>query len=133
MPPRSILFIHGLFMTCHCWDAWSARFQAKGYATRAFPYPLRDLPVEELRRRHPGPALGRLTLDQVVEPLMACAAAMVRSRPLLVYGLAALQGMFASDLRSTAAGIVITIVPILILFVFLQRQFVRGLSGAVKG
>jgi putative chitobiose transport system permease protein len=51
----------------------------------------------------------------------------------LPVGLAALQGMFASDLRSTAAGIVITIVPILILFVFLQRQFVRGLSGAVKG
>jgi putative chitobiose transport system permease protein len=51
----------------------------------------------------------------------------------LPVGLAALQGMFASDLRATAAGIVITIVPILILFVFLQRQFVRGLTGAVKG
>lgn len=51
----------------------------------------------------------------------------------LTVGLAALQGMFQSDLRATAAGIVITIVPILILFVTLQRQFVRGLSGAVKG
>jgi putative chitobiose transport system permease protein len=51
----------------------------------------------------------------------------------LTVGLAALQGMFSSDLRSTAAGIVITIVPILLLFVTLQRQFVRGLSGAVKG
>src|SRR5512140_1508045 len=67
MPPRSIFFIHGLFMTCHCWDAWAARFQSKGYATHTFPYPLRDLPVEELRRRHPDPALGRLTLGQVVE------------------------------------------------------------------
>ncbi len=51
----------------------------------------------------------------------------------LPVGLAALQGMFASDLRATAAGIIITIVPILILFVILQRQFVRGLTGAVKG
>ncbi len=51
----------------------------------------------------------------------------------LTVGLAALQGMFSSDLRATAAGIVITIVPILILFVTLQRQFVRGLTGAVKG
>jgi putative chitobiose transport system permease protein len=51
----------------------------------------------------------------------------------LTVGLAALQGMFSSDLRATAAGIVITIVPILVLFVALQRQFVRGLTGAVKG
>jgi putative chitobiose transport system permease protein len=51
----------------------------------------------------------------------------------LTVGLAALQGMFSSDLRSTAAGIIITVIPILILFVTLQRQFVRGLSGAVKG
>jgi putative chitobiose transport system permease protein len=51
----------------------------------------------------------------------------------LTVGLAALQGMFASDLRATAAGIVITIVPILILFIILQKQFVRGLTGAVEG
>jgi putative chitobiose transport system permease protein len=51
----------------------------------------------------------------------------------LPVGLAALQGMFASDLRATAAGIVMTIIPILILFILLQRQFVRGLTGAVKG
>lgn len=51
----------------------------------------------------------------------------------LTVGLAALQGMFSSDLRATAAGIVITVVPILVLFVVLQRQFVRGLTGAVKG
>lgn len=51
----------------------------------------------------------------------------------LPVGLAALQGMFSSDLRATAAGIVITIIPILVVFVVLQRHFVRGLSGAVKG
>ncbi len=51
----------------------------------------------------------------------------------LTVGLAALQGMFSSDLRATAAGIVISVIPILILFVLLQKQFVRGLTGAVKG
>ncbi len=51
----------------------------------------------------------------------------------LPVGLAALQGMFSSDLRATAAGIVISIVPILVLFVILQKHFVRGLAGAVKG
>ncbi len=51
----------------------------------------------------------------------------------LQVGLVSLQGMFASDSRGMAAGVVMTIVPIIIFFVVLQRQFVRGLTGAVKG
>jgi putative chitobiose transport system permease protein len=51
----------------------------------------------------------------------------------LQVGLVALQGMFASDTRGTAAGVVMAVVPIILLFVILQRQFVRGLAGAVKG
>ncbi len=51
----------------------------------------------------------------------------------LQVGLVALQGMFASDTRGTAAGVVMTVVPLIIFFIVLQRQFVRGLTGAVKG
>lgn len=56
-----------------------------------------------------------------------------RERMTLPVGLVALQGMFASDPRGVAAGVVMTVVPIIVLFVVLQRQFVRGLTGAVKG
>ncbi len=56
-----------------------------------------------------------------------------REHMTLQVGLVALQGMFASDTRGVAAGVVMTVIPILILFVTLQRQFVRGLTGAVKG
>lgn len=56
-----------------------------------------------------------------------------REHMTLQVGLVALQGMFASDTRGMAAGVVMAVVPILIVFVILQRQFVRGLSGAVKG
>ena len=55
------------------------------------------------------------------------------ARMTLQVGLVALQGMFTSDTRGMAAGVVMTVIPILIVFVTLQRQFVRGLSGAVKG
>jgi putative chitobiose transport system permease protein len=51
----------------------------------------------------------------------------------LPVGLAALQGFFSSDFRSIAAGVTMTVVPILIFFIALQRWFVRGLAGAVKG
>lgn len=56
-----------------------------------------------------------------------------RERMTLPVGLAALQGMFTSDFRGIAAGVTMTVIPILIFFVALQRQFVRGLAGAVKG
>ena len=56
-----------------------------------------------------------------------------RDNMTLPVGLVALQGMFASDFRGVAAGVVMTVIPILIFFVALQRQFVRGLGGAVKG
>jgi len=56
-----------------------------------------------------------------------------RTNMTLQVGLVALQGMFASDSRGIAAGVVMTVVPIIIFFIILQRQFVRGLTGAVKG
>jgi putative chitobiose transport system permease protein len=56
-----------------------------------------------------------------------------RDNMTLPVGLAALQGFFSSDFRSIAAGVTMTVVPILIFFIFVQRYFVRGLAGAVKG
>jgi len=56
-----------------------------------------------------------------------------RANMTLPVGLVALQGAFSSDTRAVAAGVVMTVIPILIVFVALQRQFVRGLTGAVKG
>jgi len=56
-----------------------------------------------------------------------------RERMTLSVGLAALQGMFTSDFRGVAAGVTMTVIPILIFFIALQRQFIRGLTGAVKG
>lgn len=56
-----------------------------------------------------------------------------RENMTLQVGLVALQGAFANDARGIAAGIVMTVVPIIIFFFILQKQFVRGLTGAVKG
>jgi putative chitobiose transport system permease protein len=51
----------------------------------------------------------------------------------LQVGLVALQGAFVSDTRGTAAGVVMTVVPMIVFFLLLQKQFIRGLTGAVKG
>jgi putative chitobiose transport system permease protein len=51
----------------------------------------------------------------------------------LPVGLAALQGFFSADFRSIAAGVTLTVIPILLFFIVAQRYFVKGLAGAVKG
>lgn len=51
----------------------------------------------------------------------------------LPVGLLALQSGFVSDSRGMAAGVVITVIPIMIFFLLLQRHFIQGLAGAVKG
>jgi putative chitobiose transport system permease protein len=56
-----------------------------------------------------------------------------RENMTLQVGLVALQGAFANDQRGVAAGVVMTVVPIIIFFVILQKQFIQGLTGAVKG
>ncbi len=60
---------------------------------------------------------------------------MLRNRDLytLPVGLMALRGMFTADFRLIAAGAIMVIIPILIAFLFAQRSFVSGLTGAVKG
>lgn len=50
----------------------------------------------------------------------------------LPVGLAAIQGYFAPDARSTAASVTMTIIPILIFFILVQGYLVRGLAGAIK-
>jgi raffinose/stachyose/melibiose transport system permease protein len=55
----------------------------------------------------------------------------LRTAPL---GLSFFQGRNQSNLTLLAAGAVIVATPVVVLYVFLQRHFIRGmLSGAVKG
>lgn len=48
-------------------------------------------------------------------------------------GLAYLAGTFGADARTAAAGAVIALAPIVVFFLILQRHFVEGMGGAIKG
>jgi raffinose/stachyose/melibiose transport system permease protein len=49
-------------------------------------------------------------------------------------GLASFSGRYTQDIALVSAGAVIIAIPILIVFIFFQREFLRGmLTGAVKG
>lgn len=48
-------------------------------------------------------------------------------------GLAFLTGVAGNDVRGLAAGTIISMVPVLVFFLALQRHILDGLGGAVKG
>jgi raffinose/stachyose/melibiose transport system permease protein len=56
------------------------------------------------------------------------------SRTTAPAGLASFSGRFTTDISLVSAGAVIVAVPIVIVFIVFQREFMRGmLTGAVKG
>jgi len=83
MPARTIVFVHGMYMTPLCWEHWDRYFRAKGYECLAPAWPGRDQPVEVLRQRHPDPNLGALTLSHVVRHYTRLVASLDQ-KPILI-------------------------------------------------
>lgn len=82
------------------------------------------------------PALGALAIltlvsawNQYIWPSIVMTS--VENFPLSV-GVSYLKGTFSFKTRVVAAGAVLTVLPILIMFLFTQRYFLRGFDGAVK-
>ncbi|TDE58577.1 carbohydrate ABC transporter permease [Nonomuraea mesophila] len=48
-------------------------------------------------------------------------------------GIAYLAGITGTDVRSLAAGTIISIIPVVIVFMIMQRHVLEGMRGAVKG
>ena len=83
MPSQTILFIHGMYMTPLCWEHWLDYFQAKGYRCIAPAWPDRDRSIQTLRKSHPDPLLGRLTLSRVIEHYISLIN-MLDEKPILI-------------------------------------------------
>ena len=67
MSDKTVVFVHGLFMSYTSWDNWVKYFEAQGYRAISVPWPGRDKTVQQLRAEHPNPDLGKNTLSQVIE------------------------------------------------------------------
>jgi len=63
---KTILLIHGAWLTPAIWRSWTARYEAQGYKVLAPAWPFMDRPVEELRRA-PHSDLGKLTLGKILD------------------------------------------------------------------
>lgn len=65
MDRQTIVFIHGAWVTGHCWDNFHGYFQAKGYDCLAPNWPYDDRPIAELRAA-PAPELATLGVSEIV-------------------------------------------------------------------
>ncbi len=73
---KTVVLIHGAWMTPGCWDRFRGRFEAAGYRVLTPTWPLMDRPAEELRRA-PAPGFGAMTVGRITDHH----AAIIRALP----------------------------------------------------
>ena len=111
MKSKTIVFIHGMYMTPLCWEHWTDTFSARGYTCLAPAWPGRDQPVEVLRKNHPDPQLGQLTLSNVLDHYTGVIKTL-DEKPILIghsMGALAVQLLLQKDIA--AAGVAIDSAP----------------------
>src|SRR5262249_34959702 len=129
--PREIVFIHGMFVTPKCWEAWETYFRNRGYQVSSPAWPLHDHPIESLRDRSSEEfrQLGQLTLGEVIESYRRILRAKA-TKPILIGH--SMGGLIAQILLSEglgAAAVAIDSAPPEGIFV-LKWSFLRSNWGA---
>jgi pimeloyl-ACP methyl ester carboxylesterase len=107
MKTKTVVFIHGMYMNHLCWAKWVDHFRARGYTCHAPAWPGRDQPVDVLRKRHPDPQLGSLTLSGVLEHFTGIIKTL-NEKPILIghsMGGLAVQLLLQKDLAASGVAI----------------------------
>lgn len=63
---KTVMFVHGAWLTPLAWNEWRAVFEAAGYETVAPTWPHMDRPIEALRRS-PDPQLAKTSVVDIVD------------------------------------------------------------------
>jgi len=63
---KTIVFIHGAWVTPLCWDQFIPFFESKGFKCVAPAWPFKDRPIEELRQ-NPSAGLATLGVGEIVD------------------------------------------------------------------
>ena len=108
---KTIVFMHGAFMTPLCWEHWIPLFEARGYSCLAPAWPGRDRPVEDLRAAHPDPELGGLTLDAVIGRFAEAIDALERKPILIGHSVGGLVARILLGRGAAVAGVAIHSTP----------------------
>ncbi len=119
---RSIVFIHGAWVTPLCWEHFDSYFEKKGYRTLAPPWPGKEASIEE-QRRAPSATLRGLGIKEIVDHYEALIKRMP-DRPLLVgHSFGGLFVQLLLDRGLGSAGVAIDSAPPKGVFAFYPTAF----------
>lgn len=107
---RTIVFVHGAWVTSACWDRFVARYQERGFRCLAPAWPYDDRPVEDLRRK-PASGLAGIGVGEIVDHYAGIIAAL--NEPPIIVG-HSFGGLFTEMLLDRglgAAGVAIDPAP----------------------
>lgn len=64
---KTVVFIHGAFVTKNSWGEWPAYFESKGYKSVVPAWPFKDASPAELRKRQPDPDVAKLRMQDLID------------------------------------------------------------------
>jgi pimeloyl-ACP methyl ester carboxylesterase len=107
---KTILLIHGAWLTPNCWDSFRTRFEARGHRVLAPPWPLQDGPSDQLRES-PHQKLGALTIGRIVDHYQSLIRALPEPPIVMGHGFGGLFVEMLVNRGAASAGVAICPAP----------------------
>ena len=111
MEKKTIIFIHGMYMSSLSWESWIPYFESRGFQCLAPAWPGRDLPVEALRKQDHNPQLANLTLSDLVRHYSAVIKSLTEKPILIGHSMGGLVVQLLVQSEQVAAGVAIDSAP----------------------
>lgn len=108
---RTIVLIHGMFLTPTSWAKWKTDFERAGYKVYAPAWPLHDQSPEVMRRQHPDTNLGKLELKDIVEQYRAFIKSLDEKPILIGHSMGGLIVQLLLQEKLAVAGVAIDSAP----------------------
>lgn len=108
---RTVLFVHGAFVSYNGWDQWRTYFENLGYTTLAPPYPHKEGTPAALRSDHPNSKIATLRLTQIIDHFAEIAKNLPEKPIIIGHSLGGLITQVLINRGLGAAGICIHPVP----------------------
>ncbi|MEM7183070.1 MAG: alpha/beta hydrolase [Spirochaetota bacterium] len=109
---KTVVFIHGLYMTNICWSEWKSSFKAQGYRVVDPSWPIfKGKTPGEIRTQHPDALLARLELTEVIDYYTKIVKAQ-KEKPIIIgHSMGGLITQILMERNLGAAGVAIHSVP----------------------
>lgn len=108
--PRTVVFVHGAWVTPACWDEFRGRFEERGYRCLAPPWPYDDRPIAELRAA-PAKELAGVGVGEIVEHYASIVRGLDQPPVLVGHSFGGLFVQMLLDRGLGAAGVAIDPAP----------------------